>query len=80
MNKFFFEFILRNNNCIINNLLGMKENGKVKFDFYLNSKYNELLVYEYVKDIIFWFKIFIIIIKIFYVKCLKLVCLMKVNI
>lgn len=58
----------------------MKENEKVKFDFYLNSKYDELFVYEYVKDVIFYFKIFIIIIKIFYVKCLKLVCLMKVNI
>lgn len=80
MNKFSFELIPRNNNCITNNLIGMKENGKVKFDSHLNSKHNELPVHEYVKDIIFWFKIFTIMIKIFHVKCLKLVCPMKVNI
>lgn len=70
----------RNNNCITNNLLGMKENEKVKFDSNLNSKYDELPVHEYVKDVIFYFKIFTIIIRIFHVKCLKSVCPMKVNI
>lgn len=62
------------------NLLGMKENEKVKFDSHLNSKHDELPVHEYVKDVIFYFKIFTIIIKIFHVKCLKSVCPMKVNI
>lgn len=80
MNKFSFELIPRNNNCITNNLLGMKENEKVKFDSHLNSKHDELPVHEYVKDVIFYFKIFTIIIRIFHVKCLKSVCPMKVNI
>lgn len=58
----------------------MKENEKVKFDSHLNSKHDELPVHEYVKDVIFYFKIFTIIIRIFHVKCLKSVCPMKVNI
>lgn len=58
----------------------MKENEKVKFDSHLNSKHDELPVHEYVKDVIFYFKIFTITIKIFHVKCLKSVCPMKVNI